>query len=790
MKKNLGILLVAGFLCSLGTTAQETNSQGLLKNKIVYKAQLAKDIKNNQELWSIARPTNNFVINSSQQPTIKQNLSSTAEGTVVLNEDFAKCTAGSESNPDSQDISRLEERGMNIPGNYTNQVGWMGDKVYQAGGCLYFSNTYFPGATVEEDIYFQGCLYTPVIDLSANNGIFTIKFRARTVDKESDNLRILTYVQDDEYYRYVDDENTVTISNEWKDYTISLQKGGQSNRICFLTTMSQWLIDYVIIESSGMQPPVVSEPTNYTGTEVTMNWEPHEEATSYLVDLYYKDENKQKVYLLKDVETTETSLNASNLIIENTYYYTVRGKKEESISPYSEEMAILSELPSPDLLPCTEYTGDSFVANWEPVEGATSYLVSVYYLVLNNYMLEPQYYIYQQETTETSLKIEGCDPHVTYYYTVQSKGAGISIAEFVMPAVPRLSVPELSEPTDITTNSFVANWKEVPYSERYAPYLFKEHTALEDESYTLIDTDFSEAECPPSYEPWGNMTIDEPYQSFRPYYFDEFAGMADWYINQTAFADGALGIDNMYPDFFDLGYMISPELDFSTGDGTATIDVNWMSLHASPTDEVYAIVSFATVGPDKTIQLQGDPQSFLVPEKELKKETITLTGGTKDSYIIVYTENAGIIMLDDFKVSLNINKGEKQFMPITTTLTEATSLKFDNLENKPGDRYAYKVASAYIGDGTYPFQTAFSDYKFVELQSSVSSETVKAEANAYVRDNRLFVNNPNHETVTVYAINGNLLFTDNTRPTVGVYDLHTAGMYIVKVGNKAIKVVK
>lgn len=789
MKTNFGILLVAGFLCSLGTTAQETNSQGLLKNKIVYKTQLANDVKNDQELWNVARPIGNFILNPSQ-PIVQQKLASTAEGTVVINEDFAKCTAGSESNPDSQDISRLEERGMNIPGNYTNQVGWMGDKTYQAGGCLYLGNTYFPGETVEEDIYFQGCLYTPVIDLSANNGIFTIKFRARTADKESDILRIQTYVQEDEYYRYIDDENTISISNEWKDYTISLQKGNQSNRLCFLTTMSQWLVDDIVIESSGMQPPVVSEPTNYTGTEVTMNWEPLDEATSYLVDLYYKDDNGQKVYLLKDEETSETSLNASNLIIENTYFYTVRGKNENSISPYSKEMPILSELPSPELLPCTEFTRDSFIANWKPVEGAASYLVSVYHLIYSNYVLEPEFIIYQQETTETSLKIEGCDPNTTYYYTVQSKGAGISIASYAMPAVPRLAVPELSEPTDITTNSFVANWKEVPYSERYAPYLFKEHTALENESYTLIDTDFSEAECPPNYDPWGDMTINEPYQSFRPYYFDEFAGMADWYINQTAFADGAIGIDYMYPDFFELGYMISPKLDFSTGDGTATIDVNWLSIHATPTDEVYAIVSFATVGPDNVIQIQGDPQSFLVPENELKRETITLTGGTKDSYIVIYTENASIIMLDDLKVSLNLNKDEKQFLPIKTTLTQETSIKFDNLENNPGERYAYKVASAYIGDGTYPFQTPFSDYKFVELQSSVSSETVKAEANAYVKDNRLFVNNPNHETITLYSINGTALFTDNTQPTIGVYDLNTAGMYIVKVGNKAIKVVK
>lgn len=107
-------------------------------------------------------------------------------------------------------------------------------------------------------------------------------------------------------------------------------------------------------------------------------------ATSYLVDLYYKDENNQKVYKLKDEETTTTSLQVSDLVVENTYFFTVRGKNATQLSPYSEEYAILSELVSPDLMSCVEYTGDSFKARWRPVEGATSYLVSVYNLVVDN----------------------------------------------------------------------------------------------------------------------------------------------------------------------------------------------------------------------------------------------------------------------------------------------------------------------------------------------------------------------------------------------------------------------
>lgn len=716
---------------------------------------------------------------------------STQAETAVLNEDFSKFAAGSEETPDSQDLSYLAEVGMGIPDEYTQAPGWMGDKVYQAGGCAFIDHTVLPGATEEENIYIQGCLYTPVIDLSGNNGIFTVTFRARTSDQTSDSLNLKTYVQADEYYRYVDDENEIAIDNEWKTYTITLTKGGNSNRLCFLTNRSNFYLDDVTIESSGLQQPTGATATQYTGTSATLSWDALDGATSYLVDLYYKNENGEKVYKLKDEETTATSLQVSDLVVENTYFFTVRGKNATQLSPYSEEYAILSELVSPDLMSCVEYTGDSFKARWRPVEGATSYLVSVYNLVVDNYTMEPNYLLRQEETTDTCMTVTGCDPSLTYYYIVQSKGAGVSAESgYAMPAVPQLTAPLPLEPTNITSNSFTANWEEVPYSQGYTPFLYKEHTALANEKLSIIDTDFADAVCPPSYQPWGDMTITDPFESFSPYYFDEFAGMADWYISVTAFADGALGIDNMYPDFFDMGYMISPKLDFSLGDGTVTIDVDWLSIHASSTTDVFAIVAFATVGEDNSINIEGTPQTFLVPKGTLKHETITLTGGQPDSYIIIFTEDNGIIMLDNLKVEMSMNKDQKVMLPLKSLFTEETYMDFTNLDNFPGERYAYNVSSAYLGDGTFVYQSGFSDLQYIDLlPSSVNSEKL-AGAKAYVSEGKLHVINPDNEPVNLYDVKGALLLSVPAGESEGVYDLPGDGLYIVKVGSQAIKVVR
>lgn len=791
-KMNLLLVLGTSLLCCSGVVAQRVESEGVLKSSRQLDMEWADHMRENFQTWTSSRPAKPFTLKfDSKQKPMPMKASSAAEETLILSEDFSKFTAGSEETPDSQDLSYLGE-GMNIPEEYTQTSGWMGDKVFQAGGCAFIDHTVLPGASEEENVYIQGCLYTPVIDLSGNDGIFTITFRAKTLDQNSDILNIKTYVQADEYYRYVDDENEMTINDEWQTYTIALTKGSTSNRICFLTNSSNFYIDDITIKSGGLPQPTGSTASQYTGTSVVLSWNRMPEAESYLLDLYYKDENGNSVYKLKDEETADTTFSASGLVVENTYFFTVRAKNASGISPYSEEYAILSELVSPDLMSCINYTGDSFMARWRPVEGATSYLLSVYNLVVDNYTMVPVYLLRQEETTDTCMTVTGCDPSLTYYYTVQSKGAGVSLESgYAMPAVPQLTAPALLEPSNVTSNGFTANWEEVPYAEGYTPFLYKEHTAMSDQSLSIIDTDFADAVCPPSYQPWGDMTITDPFQSFSPFYFDEFAGMADWYISVTAFADGALGLDNMYPDFFDMGYLISPKLDFSLGDGTVKIDVDWLSIHASSTTDVYAVVAFATVGEDNSINIEGTPQTFLVPKETLKHETITLTGGQPDSYLIIFTEDNGIIMFDNLKVEMSMDKDQKVMLPLMSLFTEETSMDFNDLENLPGERYAYNVSSAYIGDGTFPYQSGFSDLQFINLlPSSVTSETIDAGAKAYVKAGKLYVENPDNEPVSLYDVKGSQLMAIPQGETEAVYDLPGAGLYIVKVGNKAMKVVR
>lgn len=235
---------------------------------------------------------------------------------------------------------------------------------------------------------------------------------------------------------------------------------------------------------------------------------------------------------------------------------------------------------------------------------------------------------------------------------------------------------------------------------------------------------------------------------------------------------------------------VSTTFDFSLGDGTVTIDVDWLSIHASSTTDVFAIVAFATVGEDNSINIEGTPQTFLVPKGTLKHETITLTGGQPDSYLIIFTEDNGIIMLDNLKVEMSMNKDQKVMLPLQSLFTEETHMDFTNLDNFPGERYAYNVSSAYLGDGTFVYQSGYSDLQFIDLlPSSVTSEKFDG-VKAYVSEGKLHVVNPDNEPVNLYDVKGALLLSVPAGESEGVYDLPGAELYIVKVGNHAIKVVR
>lgn len=120
-----------------------------------------------------------------------------------------------------------------------------------------------------------------------------------------------------------------------------------------------------------------------TDGTATLSWNPVENATSYKVSLYTKDDSGNPAsYVVKDQECENTSLSVSGLKSEERYYFTVCALLGYSSSdPSDEEYFDMPEIEwiyvIPATLPASDLSDNGFTALWEAVPHAESYLLTV-----------------------------------------------------------------------------------------------------------------------------------------------------------------------------------------------------------------------------------------------------------------------------------------------------------------------------------------------------------------------------------------------------------------------------
>lgn len=150
--------------------------------------------------------------------------------TVVLSEDFSAITDSS-----SYTIT-------NSLDTYTQVPGWVGDWVYPNYGAVKLGRS-----------SSKGYLQTPALDLSANNGQFTVSFDARSWG--NDAHKIIVYVDDTPY--------TVEglVSTSYNTFTLSMGGGTASSIIKFegfQNSGARFFLDNVVITSQLLGPDTIA----------------------------------------------------------------------------------------------------------------------------------------------------------------------------------------------------------------------------------------------------------------------------------------------------------------------------------------------------------------------------------------------------------------------------------------------------------------------------------------------------------------------------------------------------
>ncbi len=431
----------------------------------------------------------------------------------------------------------------------------------------------------------------------------------------------------------------------------------------------------------------------------------------------------------------------------------------------------------PHALAASDFTRESFTANWEEVPNAESYILNVYTLEYDNEttIFSPNHILKNKEVKGTSYVVTEGVFDEPYYYTVASKsGTTVSDPSSIITVSPtEVSTPQALNATEVSADSFTANWLASDIATKYYVHVLKHHVADHAETYSIIDTDFSEIVS--------EGTIDKPQRELE-YLFD-----GDWSANMPILANGIIGINNQDINLFGQAFLQSPLLDLSKCGGSVSISFDAFGRKGLSK----AMVRMANVG--NTISF-ADTQEFEVTEQSAH-QSFTLSGGSVSSYVVITSEEPGMMFIDNLKVTVELPGGASFVMPVRTIESGECQTAVSKLNATDSDVIAYYVVGAWSvrhGEGEVrqipEVLSDPSDIIRVSRPASISDiNSDRSEAYVSSSPGTITIFNPLCEAVAIYTADGRRLSVGTSMAATSDYCV-AAGMYIVTVGKRAFKV--
>lgn len=404
-----------------------------------------------------------------------------------------------------------------------------------------------------------------------------------------------------------------------------------------------------------------------------------------------------------------------------------------------------------------------------------------------NYVLKDQK-VEQQDNEDGTVgfEVNGLDPDTDYTYSVKSVNSDFTSVASDEQEVYAVSIPTALPATNITANSYTANWTSHKKVDFYRVDQLQQTVIDKDtKDYVMLDEDFSqvtssltEADLLEGFYEEGERT-----SGYMP--LDDITKIAGWKASSTVRVNGWLGGNEAKQGSGTIaGAIVTPTIDLSHNEGACNI-----SLRVWGSEGDWLIIQGSNPASLATIEF---PKGGGIVEK-----TITMPLCTSKEQLTFYSNNYKVFLIDYIKITQDVKAGDKVTTITGSVLTEDADTKSMVMTNpgfSDGHDVLYRVtAMRYDKDSQeshkYYSTSTPSDLMLVKNPNPSGIGSVEAAAeNVAGVEGGIVVNAANATTVNVFNLSGQLVASKacgNGHAFVSV----APGVYVVKTNSTAAKVV-
>jgi hypothetical protein len=231
--------------------------------------------------------------------------------------------------------------------------------------------------------------------------------------------------------------------------------------------------------------PEIQSPTNFTNNSFDINWV-SSSIGNFSIEVSTNENFTTKLQNWNGKVVSGNSITINELNAGTNYFVRIKSLAVENVvlaSNYSNVINTITVPSAPVALSASKQNSDSFVANWQTVQGATQYELTV----ATDANMVTILATYPILTSELSYEVGNLNSLSNYFYQIKALNAsGISEGSTIISTKTASNAPIDLNITNISSTSFQLNWAivdvsenfeiEVSLNESFVPITFKGET--------------------------------------------------------------------------------------------------------------------------------------------------------------------------------------------------------------------------------------------------------------------------------------------------------------------------